>query len=251
MSMTRPQTTVLVIASGSRRSVRLEFSSVGESVKRRRGEMDRESNISRPHHARSLVRHPAVADAAREPRRGREFLRRPQAAAGAGADEYRVQKASSSAINSPIRREGVRGAGRLRVPCVVEVVGDETATPSSRTASPSTRPTRSSMPATISLQDAVAAGSDAAIADVTVHPGRSRVLHLHRGNDRSVEGCMLSHNYIASSWPTRSARCRQRRADDVALTPLPLFHFNAISVCVVGHVVGRRAGVDRAPVSGQ
>jgi crotonobetaine/carnitine-CoA ligase len=56
---------------------------------------------------------------------------------------------------------------------------------------------------------------------------------------------MLSHNYIVSL-AEQIARAWGRRADDVMLTPLPLFHFNAISVCVVGTLLtGGRAAIER------
>src|SRR4029078_2074321 len=56
---------------------------------------------------------------------------------------------------------------------------------------------------------------------------------------------MLSHNYIVSL-ADQVARAWQRRADDVVLTPLPLFHFNAISIAVVGTLVaGGSAVIER------
>jgi len=56
---------------------------------------------------------------------------------------------------------------------------------------------------------------------------------------------MLPHNYIVSL-ADQIARAWQRRADDVVLTPLPLFHFNAISVCVVGTLlVGGHSAIER------
>jgi crotonobetaine/carnitine-CoA ligase len=56
---------------------------------------------------------------------------------------------------------------------------------------------------------------------------------------------MLPHNYIVAL-ADQIARAWQREQDDVVLTPLPLFHFNAISVCVVGTlVVGGSASIAR------
>jgi crotonobetaine/carnitine-CoA ligase len=56
---------------------------------------------------------------------------------------------------------------------------------------------------------------------------------------------MLPHNYIVAL-ADQIARAWQRRPDDVVITPLPLFHFNAISVCVVGTlVVGGKASIAR------
>jgi crotonobetaine/carnitine-CoA ligase len=54
---------------------------------------------------------------------------------------------------------------------------------------------------------------------------------------------MLPQNYIVSL-ADQIARAWRRSPDDVVLTPLPLFHFNAISVCVVGTLlIGGRASV--------
>ena len=61
---------------------------------------------------------------------------------------------------------------------------------------------------------------------------------------------MLSQNYIVSL-ADQIARAWQRRPDDVILTPLPLFHFNAISVCVVGTLLVGGQRRDRAPLLGE
>ena len=56
---------------------------------------------------------------------------------------------------------------------------------------------------------------------------------------------MLPHRYVVALGE-QIARAWGRTADDVVLTPLPLFHFNAISVCVVGTLlVGGRAAIVR------
>jgi acyl-CoA synthetase (AMP-forming)/AMP-acid ligase II len=56
---------------------------------------------------------------------------------------------------------------------------------------------------------------------------------------------MLPHQYVVALGE-QIARAWGRTADDVILTPLPLFHFNAISVCVVGTLlVGGRASIAR------
>ncbi|MBK5287351.1 MAG: AMP-binding protein, partial [Acidimicrobiia bacterium] len=65
------------------------------------------------------------------------------------------------------------------------------------------------------------------------------------GTTGPSKGCVISHNY-AVSLARQIARAWERRADDVILTPLPLFHFNAIAICVVGTlVVGGRAVIAR------
>jgi crotonobetaine/carnitine-CoA ligase len=56
---------------------------------------------------------------------------------------------------------------------------------------------------------------------------------------------MLPQNYIVSL-ADQVERAWQRRRDDIVLTPLPLFHFNAISIAVVGTLVaGGSAVIER------
>jgi crotonobetaine/carnitine-CoA ligase len=65
------------------------------------------------------------------------------------------------------------------------------------------------------------------------------------GTTGPSKGCMLPHNYVVCL-ADQIARAWQRRPDDVVLTPLPLFHFNAISVCVVGTLMtGGTASIAR------
>lgn len=98
---------------------------------------------------------------------------------------------------------------------------------------------------TITWQDALAAGSDDPVAGVTVRPGDLACLIYTAGTTGPSKGCMLSHNYVVSL-ADQIARAWQRTGDDVVLTPLPLFHFNAISVGVVGTLVaGGRASIAR------
>ena len=58
---------------------------------------------------------------------------------------------------------------------------------------------------------------------------------------------MLPHNYIVSL-AEQIARAWQRTADDVVLTPLPLFHFNAISIVRRRHAA--RSAAARASSAG-
>jgi carnitine-CoA ligase len=98
---------------------------------------------------------------------------------------------------------------------------------------------------TIPWQDALAAGSDEPVAGVTVEPGDLACFIYTAGTTGPSKGCMLPHNYIVAL-ADQIARAWQRRSDDVVLTPLPLFHFNAISVCVVGSLlIGGRAAIER------
>ncbi len=97
----------------------------------------------------------------------------------------------------------------------------------------------------VSWQDVLDAGSDAPVADANVRPGDLACFIYTAGTTGPSKGCMLPHNYIVSL-ADQIARAWQRRPDDVVLTPLPLFHFNAISVCVVGSLLtGGHAAIER------
>jgi crotonobetaine/carnitine-CoA ligase len=94
-------------------------------------------------------------------------------------------------------------------------------------------------------QDALAAGSDAPIAGVAVRPADLACLIYTAGTTGPSKGCMLSHNYVVSL-ADQITRVLRRRPDDIVLTPLPLFHFNAISICVVGTLLaGGSAAIER------
>jgi crotonobetaine/carnitine-CoA ligase len=98
---------------------------------------------------------------------------------------------------------------------------------------------------TVPWQDALAAGSEDPITDVTVRPGDLACFIYTAGTTGPSKGCMLPHHYIVAL-ADQIARAWQRRPDDIVLTPLPLFHFNAISVCVVGSLlVGGSAAIER------
>ena len=93
--------------------------------------------------------------------------------------------------------------------------------------------------------DALAEAGDGALAAAGVGPGDLACFIYTAGTTGPSKGCMLPHNYIVAL-ADQIARAWQRRPDDVVLTPLPLFHFNAISVCVVGSlVVGGAASIAR------
>jgi crotonobetaine/carnitine-CoA ligase len=63
------------------------------------------------------------------------------------------------------------------------------------------------------------------------------------GTTGPSKGCMLSHNYHVAL-TTQIGVCWERTADDVVWTPLPLFHFNAITTAVLGPLVyGGRAAI--------
>jgi carnitine-CoA ligase len=98
---------------------------------------------------------------------------------------------------------------------------------------------------TATWQDLLDAGDPGPVEGVTVQPADLACFIYTAGTTGPSKGCMLSHNYIVSL-ADQIARAWERRPDDVVLTPLPLFHFNAISVCVVGTLlVGGRAAIAR------
>jgi carnitine-CoA ligase len=81
--------------------------------------------------------------------------------------------------------------------------------------------------------------------DAGVRPSDLACFIYTAGTTGPSKGCMLPQNYIVAL-ADQITRAWQRRADDVVLTPLPLFHFNAISVCVVGTLLaGGRASIAR------
>lgn len=71
------------------------------------------------------------------------------------------------------------------------------------------------------------------------------------GTTGPSKGCMLSHNYHVSL-SEQIATCWRRRPDDIVWTSLPLFHFNALTTCLVGALVtgGSSAVSGKFSVSG-
>ncbi len=92
--------------------------------------------------------------------------------------------------------------------------------------------------------------SDEAVPDAQVGPDDLACFIYTAGTTGPSKGCMLPQHYIVAL-ADQIARAWQRRSDDVVLTPLPLFHFNAISICVVGTLMtgGSAAIVRRFSVS--
>ncbi|MFM8973210.1 MAG: AMP-binding protein [Actinomycetota bacterium] len=74
------------------------------------------------------------------------------------------------------------------------------------------------------------------LPEVEVRPGDLACFVYTAGTTGPSKGCMLPNNYVVSL-AYQIARAWGRTADDIVITPLPLFHFNAISVCVVGSLV--------------
>ncbi|MGZ4754893.1 MAG: AMP-binding protein [Acidimicrobiia bacterium] len=89
---------------------------------------------------------------------------------------------------------------------------------------------------TIDWQTMHDAASDGAPGDPGIGPADLACFIYTAGTTGPSKGCMLPHHYVVAL-AEQIARAWQRRSDDIVLTPLPLFHFNAISVCVVGTLV--------------
>ncbi|HVN52646.1 MAG TPA: AMP-binding protein, partial [Acidimicrobiales bacterium] len=78
---------------------------------------------------------------------------------------------------------------------------------------------------------------------VEVRPADLATFIYTGGTTGPSKGCMLSHHYHGAL-ASQIGICWRRTADDVVWTPLPLFHFNAISTAVVGALVyGGRAAI--------
>jgi len=68
---------------------------------------------------------------------------------------------------------------------------------------------------------------------VSVRPADLATLIYTGGTTGPSKGCMLSQNYHVHM-SDQNVRTWRRGADDVVWTPLPLFHFNALQVALVG-----------------
>ena len=91
----------------------------------------------------------------------------------------------------------------------------------------------------------IASAPDSPVDGVDVRPSDLACFIYTAGTTGPSKGCMLPHNYVVSL-ADQITRAWGREPDDVVLTPLPLFHFNAISVCVVGSLtVGGSASIAR------
>jgi carnitine-CoA ligase len=86
---------------------------------------------------------------------------------------------------------------------------------------------------------------DDSVPGITPMPSDLATFVYTGGTTGPSKGCMLSHNYHAALTAQIGA-CWERTADDVLWTPLPLFHFNAITTAVVGPLLfGGRAAIYR------
>jgi crotonobetaine/carnitine-CoA ligase len=93
-------------------------------------------------------------------------------------------------------------------------------------------------------------GADDAVFDAGVRPSDLGTFVYTGGTTGPSKGCMLSHNYHYEL-AQQIGHCWGRTAQDVCWTPLPLFHFNALTTAVLGALVfgGRSAIYKRFSVS--
>lgn len=85
---------------------------------------------------------------------------------------------------------------------------------------------------------------------VDVRPSDLATFIYTGGTTGLSKGCMLSHNYH-EALARQIGLCWKRTADDVAWTPLPMYHFNALVTAIVGTLLfgGRGAIFRRFSVS--
>jgi crotonobetaine/carnitine-CoA ligase len=248
--MTRPQTTV-VAALAERLSSDpdgqyLDFSSAGDSVKFTAHEMDRASNrLARALRAAGIGHGDRVATLLEN--RAEQVISF-FAALKLGAVQVPINNAyKGEFLRHQLADSGakvfiVQGDFASRA---VEVVGPETTPDLMRVIVVDPPDAVIDAVPTATWDDALAAGTDEPVTGVEVQPSDLACFIYTAGTTGPSKGCMLPHNYIVSL-ADQIARAWQRRPDDVVFTPLPLFHFNAISVCVVGSlVVGGRAAIER------
>jgi crotonobetaine/carnitine-CoA ligase len=96
--------------------------------------------------------------------------------------------------------------------------------------------------------DITAVGGNA--PNVDVRPSDLATFIYTGGTTGLSKGCMLTHNYH-EALARQIGLCWKRTADDVAWTPLPMYHFNALVTAVVGTLLfgGRGAIFRRFSVS--
>jgi crotonobetaine/carnitine-CoA ligase len=88
------------------------------------------------------------------------------------------------------------------------------------------------------------------LPSVDVRPSDLATFIYTGGTTGLSKGCMLSHNYH-EALARQIGLCWKRTADDVAWTPLPMYHFNALVTAIVGTLLfgGRGAIFRRFSVS--
>jgi carnitine-CoA ligase len=81
--------------------------------------------------------------------------------------------------------------------------------------------------------------------DVKIRPSDIGTFVYTGGTTGASKGCMLSHNYHEAA-AHQIGICWDRKPEDVLWTPLPLFHYNALTTAVLGALVfGGRSAVYR------
>ena len=92
--------------------------------------------------------------------------------------------------------------------------------------------------------------SEAILPEINTKPSDLGTFIYTGGTTGLSKGCMLSHNYH-EALTRQIGICWERTTEDVVWTPLPLFHFNAITTAVIGPLVfgGRSAIYRRFSVS--
>jgi crotonobetaine/carnitine-CoA ligase len=104
------------------------------------------------------------------------------------------------------------------------------------------RPTLPEMSQTVLAWDDVR-GADASDPEVEVLPGDVAMLIYTGGTTGPSKGCMNSHNY-ACNLARQIAMAAGRTAETVTWTPLPLFHFNALSATILANMmIGARVAL--------
>jgi carnitine-CoA ligase len=85
---------------------------------------------------------------------------------------------------------------------------------------------------------------------VVIRPSDLGTFIYTGGTTGPSKGCMLTHNYH-EALARQIGICWRRTADDVAWTPLPLYHFNALTTVVIGTLLygGRGAIYQKFSVS--
>jgi carnitine-CoA ligase len=80
---------------------------------------------------------------------------------------------------------------------------------------------------------------------VSIRPSDLATFIYTGGTTGPSKGCMLTHNYH-EALARQVGICWQRTAEDVVWTPLPLYHFNALTTVVVGTLLyGGRGAIYR------
>lgn len=87
--------------------------------------------------------------------------------------------------------------------------------------------------------------SDDGVPDVNIRPSDIGTFVYTGGTTGPSKGCMLSHNYHEAA-ARQIGICWGRQPEDVLWTPLPLFHYNALTTAVLGALIfGGRSAVYR------